>query len=40
MHEKKLQFILLKISPHVVRRLGKIHTVSIEVIIRSSFKLT
>ena len=32
MHEKKSQFILLKISPHVVRLLGKIHALSIEVL--------
>ena len=32
MHEKKSQFILLKIPPHVVRLLGKIHALSIEVL--------
>ena len=32
MHEKNSQFILLKISPHLVRLLGKIHALSIEVL--------
>ena len=32
MHEKKSQFIGLKITPHVVRPLGKIHALSIEVL--------
>ena len=32
MHEKNSQFILLKIPPHVVRLLGKIHALSIEVL--------
>ena len=31
MHEKNSQFILLKISPHLVRLSGKIHALSIEV---------
>ena len=32
MHEKDSQFILLKIPPHVVRLLGKIYALSIEVL--------
>ena len=31
MHEKKSQFIHLKIPPHLVGLLGKIHALSIEV---------
>ena len=33
MHEINSQFILLKIPPHVVRLLGKIHALSIEVLL-------
>ena len=32
MHEKNSQFILLKFQPHLVRLLGKIHALSIEVL--------
>ena len=32
MHEKNSQFILLRIPPHLVRLLGKIHALSIEVL--------
>ena len=32
MHEKNAQFIFLKIPPHLVRLLGKIHALSIEVL--------
>ena len=32
MHETNSQFILLKIPPHSVRLLGKIHALSIEVL--------
>ena len=32
MHETNSQFILLKIPPHLVRLLGKIHALSIEVL--------
>ena len=33
MHEKNSQFILLKIPPHVVSLLGKIHALSIEILL-------
>ena len=32
MHDKNSQFILLKIPPHLVSLLGKIHALSIEVL--------
>ena len=33
MHEKKSQFILLKIPPNLLNLLGKIHALSIEVLV-------
>ena len=37
MHEKKSQFIHLKIPPHLARLLGKIHALSIEVLGHSTY---
>ena len=40
MHEKNSQFILLKIPSHLVRLLGKIHALSIEVLTITIFWIT
>ena len=37
MHEKNSQFILLKIPPNLLSLLGKIHALSIEVLIRINY---
>ena len=37
MHEKNSQFILLKFQPHLVRLLGKIHALSIEVLVAGQY---
>ena len=39
MHENNAQFILLKIPPHFVRLLGKIHTLTIEVLRKTNTKM-